>query len=54
MTLADHERMAKILAINIQRINMSLFRKEAVRGFLMPNKGIIKSFANQGGTIEKL
>lgn len=29
-------------------------RKETVRGFLMPNKGVIKSFANQGGTIEKL
>ena len=28
-------------------------RKETVRGFLMPNKGVIKSFANQGGTIEK-
>jgi len=29
-------------------------RKETVRGFLMPNKGVIKSFASQGGTIEKL
>jgi len=29
-------------------------RKETIRGFLMPNKGVIKSFANQGGTIEKL
>lgn len=29
-------------------------RKETVRGFLMPNKGIIKSFATQGGTVEKL
>jgi membrane fusion protein len=29
-------------------------RKETVRGFLMPNKGVIKSFAKQGGTIEKL
>lgn len=29
-------------------------RKETVRGFLMPNKGVIKSFANQSGTIEKL
>ena len=29
-------------------------RKETVRGFLMPNKGVIKSFSNQGGTIEKL
>ena len=29
-------------------------RKETVRGFLMPNKGVIKSYANQGGTIEKL
>jgi len=29
-------------------------RKETVRGFLMPNKGVLKSFAGQGGTIEKL
>ncbi|GHF78837.1 HlyD family efflux transporter periplasmic adaptor subunit [Thalassotalea marina] len=29
-------------------------RKETVRGFLMPNKGVIKSFATQGGTIEHL
>ncbi|OUR59892.1 toxin secretion protein [Colwellia sp. 39_35_sub15_T18] len=29
-------------------------RKETVRGFLMPNSGVIKSFANQSGTIEKL
>ena len=29
-------------------------RKETVRGFLMPNTGVIKSFATQGGTIEKL
>ena len=29
-------------------------RKETVRGFLMPNKGVIKSFASDGGTIEKL
>ena len=29
-------------------------RKETVRGFLMPNKGVIKSFARQGGTIEKI
>ncbi|WP_236613522.1 biotin/lipoyl-binding protein [Pseudoalteromonas sp. SM9913] len=29
-------------------------RKETVRGFLMPNKGVIQSFANQGGMIEQL
>jgi len=29
-------------------------RKETVRGFLIPNKGVIKSFANQAGTIETL
>ncbi|MEM0515565.1 HlyD family efflux transporter periplasmic adaptor subunit [Pseudoalteromonas sp. YIC-827] len=29
-------------------------RKETVRGFLMPNKGVIKSFATQGGTIDSL
>lgn len=28
--------------------------KETVRGFLIPNKGVIKSFANQSGSIEKL
>jgi len=34
--------------------NAEYSRKETVRGFLMPNKGVIKSFASQGGTIEKL
>lgn len=34
--------------------NAQYSRKETVRGFLMPNKGVIKSFASQGGTIEKL
>jgi membrane fusion protein len=34
--------------------NAKYSRKETVRGFLMPNKGVIKSFASQGGTIEKL
>ncbi|NVK23542.1 MAG: HlyD family efflux transporter periplasmic adaptor subunit [Gammaproteobacteria bacterium] len=29
-------------------------RKETVRGFLLPNKGMIKSYAGRGGTIEKL
>ncbi len=29
-------------------------RKETVRGFLMPSRGVIKSFASQGGTIERL
>ena len=29
-------------------------RKETVRGFLTPNKGVIKSFAAQGGTIERI
>ncbi|WP_440056863.1 HlyD family secretion protein (plasmid) [Pseudoalteromonas sp. T1lg65] len=29
-------------------------RKETVRGFLMPSKGVIKSFSTQGGTIERL
>lgn len=31
-----------------------LSRKETVRGFLMPNKGVIRSFAAQGGTVETL
>ncbi|QOL25842.1 HlyD family efflux transporter periplasmic adaptor subunit [Thalassotalea sp. LPB0316] len=34
--------------------NAQYARKETVRGFLMPNKGVIKSFAGQGGTVEKL
>ena len=34
--------------------NAEYSRKETVRGFLMPNKGVIKSFSRQGGTIEKL
>jgi membrane fusion protein len=34
--------------------NAEYSRKETVRGFLMPNKGVIKSFAKQGGTIENL
>lgn len=29
-------------------------RKETVRGFLQPNKGVIKSFARQGGMVEQL
>ena len=29
-------------------------RKETVRGFLQPNKGVIKSFARQGGIVEQL
>ncbi|TDF39684.1 HlyD family efflux transporter periplasmic adaptor subunit [Alteromonadaceae bacterium M269] len=29
-------------------------RKETVQGFLVPDKGVIKSFAPQGGTIERL
>ena len=35
-------------------LNAEYSRKETVRGFLMPNKGVIKSFAPRGGTIEKL
>ncbi|WDE03617.1 HlyD family efflux transporter periplasmic adaptor subunit [Thalassomonas viridans] len=34
--------------------NAEYSRKETVRGFLMPSKGVIKSFASQGGTIERL
>jgi len=34
--------------------NAEYSRKETVRGFLIPNKGVIKSFAHKGGTIEKL
>lgn len=29
-------------------------RKETVKGFLIPNKGVIKSFARQGGVVEKI
>lgn len=34
--------------------NANYARKETVRGFLMPNKGVIKSYARQGGIVEKL
>ncbi|MDP5030507.1 HlyD family efflux transporter periplasmic adaptor subunit, partial [Paraglaciecola sp.] len=42
------------LAIVVFLFNAQYSRKETVRGFLMPNKGMIKSFANQGGSIETL
>jgi membrane fusion protein len=42
------------IAIIVFVFNAEYSRKETVRGFLMPNKGMIKSYANQGGTIEKL
>jgi len=45
-----------VIAITIVSFlfNAQYARKETVRGFLMPSKGVIKSFASQGGTIEKL
>jgi len=46
--------VAVALAVVTFLFNAEYSRKEAVRGFLMPNKGVIKSFASQGGTIEKL
>ncbi|WP_019027244.1 HlyD family efflux transporter periplasmic adaptor subunit [Colwellia piezophila] len=42
------------VAIVVFLFSAEYSRKETVRGFLMPNKGVIKSFAKQGGTIEKL
>jgi membrane fusion protein len=42
------------VAIIVFLFNAEYSRKETVRGFLMPNKGVIKSFASQGGTIETL
>jgi membrane fusion protein len=42
------------IAIIVFVFNAEYSRKETVRGFLMPNKGMLKSYANQGGTIEKL
>lgn len=42
------------VAIIVFLFSAEYSRKETVRGFLMPNKGVIKSFANQGGTIEKI
>jgi len=42
------------IAIVFFLFNAEYSRKETVRGFLMPNKGVIKSFAHKGGTIEKL
>ena len=41
-------------AIIIFLFNAEYSRKETIRGFLMPDKGMIKSFATKGGTIEKL
>jgi len=46
--------VAIAIAIVAFLFNAQYARKETVRGFLMPNKGVIKSFANQAGTIEKL
>ncbi|NMP31794.1 HlyD family efflux transporter periplasmic adaptor subunit [Thalassotalea sp. M1531] len=46
--------MSVIFAIVTFIFNAEYSRKETVRGFLIPNKGVIKSFASQGGTIEKL
>ena len=42
------------IAIVVFIFSAEYSRKETVRGFLMPNKGVIKSFARQGGTIENL
>lgn len=42
------------IAIVVFMFSAEYSRKETVRGFLMPNKGVIKSFARQGGTIENL
>ncbi|MGS2719857.1 HlyD family efflux transporter periplasmic adaptor subunit [Paraglaciecola aestuariivivens] len=42
------------ISIIVFLFNAEYARKETVRGFLMPDKGMIKSFANQGGIIEKL
>ncbi len=42
------------IAIVVFLFSAEYSRKETVRGFLMPNKGVIKSFARQGGTVEKL
>ncbi|MDO6506069.1 hypothetical protein Q4506_04220 [Colwellia sp. 4_MG-2023] len=43
-----------VIAIITFLFNAEYSRKETVRGFLMPSKGVIKSFANQSGTIDKL
>jgi len=42
------------IAILVFLFSAEYSRKETVRGFLMPNKGVIKSFASQGGTIKNL
>ncbi|MCC2617958.1 HlyD family efflux transporter periplasmic adaptor subunit [Aestuariibacter halophilus] len=42
------------IAIVAFLINAEYSRKETVRGFLMPNGGVIKSFATQGGTVDSL
>lgn len=42
------------ITIVVFLFNAEYARKETVRGFLMPNKGVIKSFASQGGTVSKI
>ena len=52
LTVAILVSIASLVVVFL--FNAQYSRKETVRGFLMPNKGVIKSFAAQGGTIEKL
>lgn len=42
------------IAVVIFLFTAQYSRKETVRGFLMPNKGVIKSYARQGGVIDTL
>jgi len=46
--------LAIVIVVFAFLFNAQYSRKETVRGFLIPNKGVIKSYAHQGGTIEKL
>ena len=46
--------VAVATAIIVFLFSAEYSRKETVRGFLMPSKGVIKSYANQAGTIEKI
>lgn len=46
--------VAVALIIVVFLFNAEYSRKETVRGFLTPSKGMIKTFATRGGTIERL
>lgn len=46
--------VAVVIATIIFLFNTHYARKETVQGFLRPDKGLIKSYSNRNGTIEKI